>query len=82
MTAGFTDSRHSRSSSMSGCVIGITGCVKPLLEVGFENLSMRLKSCGKLVLQECKGQLKPWRVTAIMGPSGECIWSASHNAPR
>eukprot|EP00878_Enallax_costatus_P035809 GHUV01040035.1.p1 GENE.GHUV01040035.1~~GHUV01040035.1.p1 ORF type:complete len:251 (+),score=37.30 GHUV01040035.1:702-1454(+) len=62
---------HLHDNIRSGYVeSSITGCIKPLLEVAFEGLSMHLKSCGKRVLQDCSGQLRPWRSTAIMGPSG------------
>lgn len=40
------------------------------LEVSFEGLSLRLRSCGKSVLQSVSGTLRAARVTAIMGPSG------------
>eukprot|EP00775_Hariotina_reticulata_P010763 gene10763-10919_t len=49
---------------------GASGCHRPMLDVGFQDLSMRLKSCGKMVLQGVTGGLHPGRLAAIMGPSG------------
>lgn len=40
------------------------------LHVRFINLSMKLKSCGKRVLQNVTGEFHPGKMTAIMGPSG------------
>ena len=42
------------------------------LDVQFEGLGLKLKSCGKAVLQGVSGRLQPGRLAAIMGPSGEC----------
>lgn len=40
------------------------------LEVGFEALGLKLKSCGKEVLQGVTGRLQHGRLAAVMGPSG------------
>jgi hypothetical protein len=40
-----------------GVAVGVAGCSRPLLDVGFENLSMSLKSCGKQVLQGISGRM-------------------------
>jgi hypothetical protein len=40
-----------------GAAGGFAGGGRPLLDVGFENLSMSLKSCGKQVLQGITGRL-------------------------
>lgn len=43
------------SDYAEGGGLGLDGGGRPLLEVGFENLSMTLKSCGKQVLQGITG---------------------------
>lgn len=40
------------------------------LDVGFEGLVLKLKSCGKEVLQGVTGRLQHGRLAAVMGPSG------------
>lgn len=40
------------------------------LDVGFEGLGLKLKSCGKMVLQGVTGSLTHGRLAAVMGPSG------------
>eukprot|EP00879_Flechtneria_rotunda_P031195 GHRR01034055.1.p1 GENE.GHRR01034055.1~~GHRR01034055.1.p1 ORF type:complete len:597 (+),score=153.10 GHRR01034055.1:108-1898(+) len=62
-----------RDTADGRVILGITGCYKPVMDVGFQGLSMKLKSCGKQVLQNVTGQLLHGRLTAIMGPSGEYI---------
>lgn len=52
------------------------------LDVGFENLGLKLKSCGKMVLQGVTGCLKHGRLTAVMGPSGECVKSGDPHVGR
>lgn len=59
------------STSTSGAV-GDTGCRRPCLSISFSCLSLRLRSCGKLVLSNVSGQLAHSRLSAIMGPSGAC----------
>jgi hypothetical protein len=40
------------------------------LDVAFEGLGLKLKSCGKVVLQGVSGRLEHGRLAAVMGPSG------------
>ncbi len=40
------------------------------LEIEFKNLSLRLKSCGRLVLSNVSANLQAAKLTAIMGASG------------
>lgn len=40
------------------------------IEIEFVNLSLRLKSCGRLVLCNVSARLRAARLAAIMGPSG------------
>lgn len=44
---------------------------KVQLDVGFEELGLKLNSCGKVVLQGVCGRLEHGRLAAVMGPSGE-----------
>lgn len=46
------------------------GARRPELDVRFVGLGLRLRSCGKTVLQSVSGRLRPSALTAIMGPSG------------
>jgi hypothetical protein len=41
------------------------------LDVAFEGLGLKLKSCGKVVLQGVSGRLEHGRLAAVMGPSGD-----------
>lgn len=47
------------------------GTRKLQLSVEFRGLGLRLRSCGKSVLQSVSGALQARTLTAIMGPSGE-----------
>jgi hypothetical protein len=51
------------------------------LDVGFEGLGLKLKSCGKVVLQGVSGCLEHGRLAAVMGPSGLCMWGR-YSIPR
>ncbi|KAF6254331.1 hypothetical protein COO60DRAFT_1703369 [Scenedesmus sp. NREL 46B-D3] len=46
---------------------GVVGGSRPLLDVGFDNLSMSLKSCGKQVLQGITGAGKTTLMNALAG---------------
>ena len=46
------------------------GVRKRELCVEFQELGLRLRSCGKTVLHGVTGALKAAHITAIMGPSG------------
>jgi hypothetical protein len=48
------------------------------LDVGFEDLGLKLKSCGKAVLQGVTGRLQHGRLAAVMGPSGEHAHASVH----
>ena len=43
---------------------------RPMLDVEFTNMGMRLKGTGRKVLAGVTGRLRESRMTAIMGPSG------------
>ena len=43
---------------------------RPVLDVEFTNMGMRLKGTGRKVLAGVTGRLRESRMTAIMGPSG------------
>ncbi|GMH28769.1 hypothetical protein Nepgr_030612 [Nepenthes gracilis] len=43
---------------------------RPLLEVGFKDLTLTLKGKNKHLLRCVTGKIMPGRVTAVMGPSG------------
>ena len=43
---------------------------KHALHIRFVSLGLRLKSCGKVILEDVSAALAPGRMTAIMGPSG------------
>ncbi|KAG7998508.1 hypothetical protein I3843_01G262500 [Carya illinoinensis] len=43
---------------------------RPLLEISFKNLTLTLKAKNKHLLRCVTGEIKPGRITAVMGPSG------------
>lgn len=43
---------------------------RPLIEIAFRDLSVKLKGKHKTLLKSVTGKIKPGRITAIMGPSG------------
>ncbi len=58
-------------SSHTICPFPPAGTRKLQLSVEFRGLGLRLRSCGKSVLQSVSGALQACTLTAIMGPSGE-----------
>lgn len=57
----------------AGRMASMSGERRPCLDVGFEGLGLKLKSCGKVVLQGVRGCLEHGRLAAVMGPSGAVL---------
>ncbi|KAL3520747.1 hypothetical protein ACH5RR_018896 [Cinchona calisaya] len=43
---------------------------RPLIEIGFRDLTVTLKGKNKHILRSVNGKIMPGRITAVMGPSG------------
>ncbi|DBA93405.1 TPA: hypothetical protein ACH3X2_003675 [Trebouxia sp. C0005] len=69
---------HPADPSQAGAILtsprmsspGPQEAARPMLDVEFTNMGMRLKGTGRKVLAGVTGRLRESRMTAIMGPSG------------